>query len=990
MINTGRILLLTAFLLRIWTAWAWRDDLHHDRGRAALMALHMAHSTDATAFAYGAPQLGSLEPALASLFFRLFGYHEFLLNLATALIGFLVLPIVYRWTRETGGRLAGLIALACLIAGPYPAWVFTVLPRGGSALTLLLFSALLWLTGNLVRRETPSAQHAPVWMYHAFGVLLGLSWWTNQILFAASITAVARLFAALRFRLFNRRMLYVTILFFLTSAPWWLWNLFNRWESFSFLPALFPSALRTTHWTPFFRRMLQLFLLPSEWGVFAWTGPIILTLTLLGSVPLFIHAVRTRRSFPGWIHLGITLSFLPVFALCYSASAFAGIESLRSLIIIAPVFALLFGCCSAWLFHRMRRRWLAILPLIILMLGDTQSILQSRNNNDNPLRRLAALQIADYCQSNQVEVVFVHRWLHWMNAATQERMLFCDAEAEPYAPYEMRGNQADRVALLDDIFRLSDFLRASDAGWTSTPFGPFTLMSGFTNPPAPALPIPSEKIERISNPNTPDNLAPALSDQDCDTSWISRVDATGTVQHLTITLKKPAALSGIRLWCNNDRYPGICAVEGRSQNNAAWHPLLPPINSTPFFWSGPRWYINGLFYRMMYRWPATEPLHEIRVSFPPPAQYGYDIDLAELQLLCAETNPPPTPSTDDFTCLLQLFSERHIVRCFADRWLSAKIRDASGGRVETIMPAFTNRSVHSGERRITNEYYDITRFSPKDSLLVAAPEAPNLADLLQRCRLPMRQTPVGSWILFDFAPGTFSRETAFYPGLKWVGFGALSNHRRNQKFRGHYDYQEALDTDDPQLRLDYLKEAVMLYPRHKDALRALADLSHLRGDQALYRATQEALDTFAPELDLPIRYPNGLTLLGITPARIEAAPGESPELIYFWECPPAVQPDHFAVFVHFDGQGRHFQDDHVLLENIEPSAIAEQLTPETFITRRVFQVPEGIPPGDYPIAIGVYNRRTSFRLTPDTKLKTHGKAAVLPLTITILPDSQNE
>ncbi|MDD4736390.1 MAG: hypothetical protein PHP44_09840, partial [Kiritimatiellae bacterium] len=689
-----------------------------------------------------------------------------------------------------------------------------------------------------------------------------------------------------------------------------------------------------------------------------------------------------------WIHLGLSLSFLPVFAFCYAASPFASSDFFRPFILIAPVLALMLGCCTAWMFHRLRRRGGAFLPLVVLLAGNLQAFVQTHQPNDNTERREAAAELADFCRRQGVEVVFVHRWLHWMNAVSGEQMVFCDAQAEPYAPYEKKGNQAERVALLDDIFRLSHFLRASDCAWSVNEFGPYSLMWQFRHTPQPVTPLPEEAYESIRIEGQTNELTHALTDMDCDTAWFTRISSSGAVRQLNITLKEPVALCGIRLWCNKDRYPGICCVEGRAKGEAEWRILLEPMESTPFYWSGTRWYINGLFYRLMYRWPATEPLACLRVSFLPPAEHGYEVDLAELQLLSA-----PGPETNENTDnelgeILEKLEERSIVRCFADRLLSARLDEASEGRIETIQPSFISRSVHSGERRIVNEYWDISRLTPHDAMLVPAVEAPALERVLERHRINMRQTPVGSFILFDYAPGAYSRESAFYPGLKWIGYGCLSNYRYNRKFKGHYYYREALDSDDGDIRLDYLKEAVSLYPRHKAALRTLADVSHLRGNLPLYQDTLNALEAFAPQLDTSIRFPNGITLLGVTAIQREGHPGEELEMWYYWECPPSVRPADFAVFVHFNSGSGRFQDDHVLLEDVEEQDITDQLTPETFITRRVFQVPEEAPPGDYEMQVGLYNRRTSFRMRPSCRLKTAHKAVVFPFPVHVLdPDS---
>ena len=147
------MLLAMGIVVRIFGAWCYEYSLSSDHGVAALMAKHMAEGGDAPVFFYGQPYLGSLEPAVCSLFFRLFGVSGFVLNLGTALFGMLLLPAVYLWGKGAGGRTAGLAALAFCLVGPEYYFQYQCWGNGGYAALILANTLVLWLTARIVARE---------------------------------------------------------------------------------------------------------------------------------------------------------------------------------------------------------------------------------------------------------------------------------------------------------------------------------------------------------------------------------------------------------------------------------------------------------------------------------------------------------------------------------------------------------------------------------------------------------------------------------------------------------------------------------------------------------------------------------------------------------------------------------------------------------------------------------------------------------------------
>ena len=100
-------LLVLGLAARVVGAWCYRRHLNPDAGVAALMARHMAEGLPWPVFFYGQSYMGSLEPAVSAVLARIAGFSGFAVGLGTALLGFLTLPVVYRWARDAESPAAG-------------------------------------------------------------------------------------------------------------------------------------------------------------------------------------------------------------------------------------------------------------------------------------------------------------------------------------------------------------------------------------------------------------------------------------------------------------------------------------------------------------------------------------------------------------------------------------------------------------------------------------------------------------------------------------------------------------------------------------------------------------------------------------------------------------------------------------------------------------------------------------------------------------------
>jgi hypothetical protein len=95
------------------------------------MAKHMAEGVDYPVFFYGQCYMGSLEPAISALFYKILGHSMFAICLGVLLFALGSLILTYCWGRDIGGPAVGLLALALCVVGPDSFFWFSIAPRGG-------------------------------------------------------------------------------------------------------------------------------------------------------------------------------------------------------------------------------------------------------------------------------------------------------------------------------------------------------------------------------------------------------------------------------------------------------------------------------------------------------------------------------------------------------------------------------------------------------------------------------------------------------------------------------------------------------------------------------------------------------------------------------------------------------------------------------------------------------------------------------------------
>jgi len=137
-----------------------------------------------------------------------------------------------------------------------------------------------------------------------------------------------------------------------------------------------------------------------------------------------------------------------------------------------------------------------------------------------------------------------------------------------------------------------------------------------------------------------------------------------------------------------------------------------------------------------------------------------------------------------------------------------------------------------------------------------------------------------------------------------------------------------------------------------------------------------------PGIAARIGFDNGARFLGLDLPQAPVEPGQTFRVRYYWQCPPEVEADQIAVFVHFRNGDSRFQDDHVFLDGLRGSY--QPYYDGVFVEERTVSVPRDIPPGDYYMEFGLHDRNPpADRLRPQTGLPKRKGAVTLPTTITV-------
>lgn len=952
------LVFLAVLLARIHVAWVQQFSTDADRDIAQLMSKHVAEGGPWPVFFYGQGYMGSLEPLCGALFCKLFGVGPFQAALGTALPAFLAALVVWFMARTIAGPWAGLYAAAATATASPAFAAFMGNPRGGYAMVALLGTWCLYLAGRLAAREWSGARPSPAW-YGLLGLVAGAAWWTSGIVAAILAASALAVFVGLRGRVLNLRILAGLAGFLAGAAPWLIWNAQNDWLSMSMSKSL--GAMRLSQSVPFLLRRLweAIGLGTPEWPPYL-LGFLMVAFIIAGLV-IPLREARQQKQPEPFFHLGTLVVFILLFATTYVISSFARIETLRYVLPLVPVLAILFGV--AW------GPWTRRLPvyvhavLLALLLGGQLLRGEIRGRPDEVQREAHARAYAfgAEARSNGYDAIFAWYGLHWMNFASREAVPVVDNRGERYPPYARAGLLAEKAMWVADPQGFQYFLRDTAATYKSTA-SHFGLVIYDVEPPTTAwAPVPTSRVARITSADatTPADL---VQDGNLATAWRteSRQDKPS---ELVVELNEPTPLLGLKLYSADGRYPLYLALDIQAEDGGPWVEVQAPRYVNRYHWSGPMPYWENLYYTVEARF-APVTAHALRIRFPPSAKReSYRIRLSELALLQSRPGTPDArPDASQIPTLLDRLNREGVTELLADRWVSDRIAAATGHTVRVRHSADLDRKLDDPPKD-DDPIYTLCDLTTVTALLAAPGPAETIEDRLRAegFRVRRETTPLGELLLLN---DPANEGLASRGPLAWFG-DALFTYREpgDEIFYAHSLYQQALRTEarDPQAALSVLEHCLATDPDHAPALQRWLDWTP--ADHPDRAARADRLDRLLqPARPYAVRFANGMRFEGLRVEPAQAAPGSTVRLTYYWRAPREVNYRDLNVFVHVRQERLAWQDDHPALAGLTEARIRRQPTDSPLLVTREMAIPAGAKPGTYSLVLGLVDRSDAKRV----------------------------
>lgn len=996
----GVILAFLAILfvgVRLLTAWLLRDEVNGDLAIVQMMVRDMTTGGPIPAFFYGQAYMGSLEPVLNALFHLLCGRTNFGTELGTAFFFVLMAWSVTRMARRAGGDWAAVAALALCVVGPMPFAHYAVSPRGGYGVLLFTTAGLLDIGAELICEERRGNRRR-TWAAAAVGLLAGIGFWCNQLVFPA-VAAVALGVALLAPRLLVRsRFWLASVLGFAAgSAPFWVWNARNGWESFQMAGSLVPDPVIALHNL----RLLAVERLPALFGLHApfsrlavpavlaaFFLPCMLSLRVFAPLPRRIHPDERPQPSGAKVQLALAFAFLSIFLACFAFSNFAIFPTPRYLLPVIPVFAVLVGvACASTRFRS--ANLLAVLVLLLLCAGQVRQFGDLAARGRESARRAAGYQdAADYLAWRGTDVAYCAFRHNSLNLYGGGAVAFTDSDLERIPAFRRRAELADAPAVVDDFLGIGRWVLASGGSACVTNVGGLRIATEI-RPPSCAVEEVALEPRSVSADGVPDTAA--LLDRNYVTAW----ELDGDSGAIDITLPAPRPVCGVRMLVSGFDAKARIRVWGRSGPDAPFRHLSPVIPNVACRWSGPRLYPEPENPILEARFPAAQ-VDAVRIGLRAPVTDGALRKIRELQLLApaAEGASPATAADwhEAVDALIDRLRRQGVNRLYASRWIANAVSEKSRGAIWTNHGPDLHPKPTGAPRPRTRPVPVVLDGST--ALLVSPAGVPAMRTALGKCWIKMREVRAGALgVLF------ITESIQIFPWGRDEALGFLFD-PDCPTFLPSAEWEERV-IETPPNDLNWTQDYPPTIPYLRDALEyKLTDSRAAELRQMLDLLAEPTLGGEARFADLHVW--RGARLLD---PGARAFPGGGVRLRHYWSSPRRMLPDgRLRAFVHFIGpDGYRFQDDFALdippegpdttggedmvRLSILPDSVLKGTVPYSrypinadvlwHVDRRI-AIPKDAPTGLYEMRVGLYDAVYPSRiLSVETRLPHRRKTVIV-------------
>ena len=989
--TTALLLLFAAFVaLRLVSAWIMRNEINGDLAIVHMMVRDIVSGAPLPAFFSGQAYMGSLEPVLNAITHFCFGRTVVATAMGTTLFILLSAIAVVRMAKRTGGPWAAGAALLFCVIGPMPFVHYAISPRGGYGVLIFVTAALLDL-GSLLISDERYKDDCRLAVVLPLGLLAGIGFWCNQLIFpAVAAIAAGVLFFAPGVLRRAKFWFGAPVAFIVGSAPFWVWNLRNGWESFKMAGSLVPDPLIAT------RNLLLLFSrrLPSFLGVEAqYAGRLtriaviaaVLLLVIL-SLAVFLRP-RLRRdgktTFPEYpgeakVQMALVCLYIAFFTLCFVFSGFAVFETPRYLLPLVPVLALCAGVTCTLPFKRLRLAAAAALVLCVAWQARELHQLAVRAKYD--AEKTAGFDEAvTYLESLETEAVYCPFKFNSLNLLGNGKTAFTDFMLERRPDFRRRAERAVSPAIAADYMGYASWVRATGGTACFTNVGGVRLATQISPPANDEREIPSAAWLSLTDASGTD-----LADKMSDRSRAVPLLLPPAGETLTLTFKKPETVSCVRLFLEGAAPGTSYEVLGKSPDTADYRRLGEILHETQCVWSGPRFYPDGNSPLREIRFPARElAAVQIRIlggKHPAGNMTRTGAALFEVQVLAPGAEGSvlsPETASAAANALVDLLHRQGIYRLYADRWVANFVAEQTSRAIWTtcgdnLYPKPTGLPAPSAPPAEMD-------LDARTAVLVSSAGTPAARDVFAARKLKMREI------------ATDKLGTLFVPeSIQPVPFG--SGVPTGILFSPDYPFlvpsyawmTSALASVPPDRAKETVAELYSRDPESLPLLRTICAMKELEPvhNLAYYRFSlltgpEEAVD--APAMTANIgdhRIWHGTRLLD---RRTSYAPGSAVTMRHYWIADSTNSVGNFRVFVHFTGPGGfRFQDDYSAeIPSFGIDDIDDYGCVYYHVDRRI-EIPADAPTGTYELGTGIFNVEfPSHRLHAETRLPTKRNAALV-------------
>ena len=377
------IIIVIAVVARVLLLASNAVSFHSDEAVVALMARHINQGARPVFF-YGQAYMGSLDAWLVSFGFRLFGESVLSIRIVQSLLYVLIVATSYlaAWEFSHKRLIAAVSGLTFALASVLVA-TYTTATLGGYNEVLLLGNIILIAGFRVINRSEAR------WGWWALlGVCTGLGWWANGLIvmyvIPVGLLGLVELFRRVRLQQeitpYLGGIAVAAILFFVGSAPWWIYDFTHNHEALNFYTTgtISESVTENTTRPTFGTRVLGLVLfgLPALVGArFSWlseyfllpVGLLVIAIYLMGLYRL----IRVDPLRPGARPLVLTM--IVVFLLIFLASPFSADPTGRYFLPLVFPISIALGTLADGLLHaeKLNPALRRLLPagVLIIVLG---------------------------------------------------------------------------------------------------------------------------------------------------------------------------------------------------------------------------------------------------------------------------------------------------------------------------------------------------------------------------------------------------------------------------------------------------------------------------------------------------------------------------------------------------------------------------------------------------------------------------------------------